>query len=370
MKHVLDTHAAVPAAVSSQLDTLRGLSAIAVLVSHSNQIIVAPTNHAMSATFGLLAQSAVMMFFALSGFLICKAITRNVTQHGRFSLPSYAADRFNRIVPPIAFSLLLVLTYWVLAPLVFSSGTRAFLHASAGAARQGFFLDIPSFTGTALFVNEFLTRTVSPNGPLWSLAYEAWYYVAAGLVATFRGRRGAVAALAVLMAFGALNRVFLLFSLVWFAGALVAVAHNTGLRLTGPSRAVGAVCLVAALVLGGMLLNPDKAWWGTRVQAFFSLSIGLFFASALHEIVRGTVAIRPVARGSAAFSYTLYIVHFPTLLMVYGVTEGWVHGNLAASWITATAAAIGCLLLSRWLARFIENWRPVRSAGSRPAART
>ena len=55
---------------SQQLESLRGMSAIVVLFSHCFQAFVAPFDASIYSFVRLLGQAGVMMFFALSGYLI------------------------------------------------------------------------------------------------------------------------------------------------------------------------------------------------------------------------------------------------------------------------------------------------------------
>jgi len=71
---------------SLQLESLRGISAIVVLFSHCFQAFIAPFDTSIYSWIRLLGQAAVMIFFALSGYLIGYSIQHNIHQHGQFNL--------------------------------------------------------------------------------------------------------------------------------------------------------------------------------------------------------------------------------------------------------------------------------------------
>ena len=71
---------------SLQLESLRGISAIVVLFSHCFQAFIAPFDTSLYSWVRLLGQAAVMIFFALSGYLIGYSIQHNIHQHGQFNL--------------------------------------------------------------------------------------------------------------------------------------------------------------------------------------------------------------------------------------------------------------------------------------------
>jgi peptidoglycan/LPS O-acetylase OafA/YrhL len=66
---------------SLQLESLRGVSAIVVLFSHCFQAFIAPFDLTLYSWVRLLGQAAVMMFFALSGYLIGTSIQNNIQQN-------------------------------------------------------------------------------------------------------------------------------------------------------------------------------------------------------------------------------------------------------------------------------------------------
>lgn len=362
---LLYKHLAVPREISPQLDTLRGLSAIVVMVGHANQILVPTIDPRIFAMFGLAAQAAVMVFFLLSGFLICKSITRICRDHGEFSPAVYAVDRINRVVPPFLFSVLLVLTLWWLAPLFFESGTRGFGPSWPFAARSEFALDAGSVIGTLLFLNGFAANTISANGPLWSLSFEVWYYVAAAMIASFRGLRGFALAALLMLVLGALNHQFLAFALVWFGGAAVAVAHNWRLVRPRLAKLMAGILFFGAFVAGGLFVAAATSIKTPQQLDFdllllYQLLVGVAFTALLHSIVTGHIALPPVASSTARFSYTLYIIHFPIMLFVFGVTQHIVRGRVFPALACAVGTCVGVLFLAKMLASKVENIRPIK----------
>jgi peptidoglycan/LPS O-acetylase OafA/YrhL len=359
---LLNSHRSVPDGVSRQLDTFRGLSAIAVLLGHASQVFIARWEPGMHVLFGLAANVAVMVFFALSGFLICKSITGNVARNGRFVPGEYAQARFNRIVPPFLAAMLLAVALWWLAPLVFPGGTRTFLPVAPHSARVAFELDARSLLGTLFFVNGFLAPTVSLNGPLWSLSFEVWYYVAAGIAAMSLGS-GWILSAALVLGLGLLSKTFPVLSIVWFAGAAIALAHDHRVDRSSLCRALGFVSLLAAAGAAVMFVLHAKA--NGRWLLAFQLSSGVVFACVLHRIVTGRSGIRPVFSRSADFSYSLYIVHFPILLFLYGIAGQW-RSTLAECVLWAIGGSCACLVVAYSL-RGVERIKPLGRARKLPA---
>jgi peptidoglycan/LPS O-acetylase OafA/YrhL len=65
--------------------------------------------------------------------------------------------------------------------------------------------------------------------------------------------------------------------------------------------------------------------------------------------------------GLAAFSYTLYVVHYPLLLLAYSLLHPFTHGHdwlFAMFVMAATVPAI--VVVAALLARVVENRRAIR----------
>lgn len=344
---------------SSQIDTLRGLSAIVVMSAHSFQIFIAPVNHSIYGVLGLIAQAAVMLFFVLSGFLITKSITRRYSSG--FSLSAYASDRANRIVPPLLVSLAICIILWAIAPFFFASKSTDFLYAGPFMARTGFDVEIISVIGSVAFLNGFLVKNIGANAPLWSLPFEVWYYLAAGIIAYCRGRKGLFIAAIFLVALGSLNKFFLLYSLVWFAGSGICIAHNNSYKLLKLSAISSLIFLPIGLAIGSYYLytltkieHPSQI--NMKVVALYNVMIGLFFATVLLMILNGKIKISTRFANSAAFSYTLYVIHFPIILFAYGALQEQVKSMFWAG-CAALASIFVCIAVARYTAKFAESAR-------------
>lgn len=367
--HFLNKYQPVSNDQSIRLDSLRGLSALLVAAAHAFQVFVAPVDHTLYGACGLLAQAAVMVFFVLSGFLITKSITRRYA--AGFSASRYAADRANRIVPPLIVSLAICLALWWLAPFVFSTGTREFMQASTFMARPRFEVDALSLAGSLLFLNGFITKNISANAPLWSLPFEVWYYVAAGLIAHYRGSLGAIAAIVLIACLGAMNKFFALYSLVWFAGSFVCIAHNNGYTLRRAIPAAGIAFSIFAIFIGGYYLYTfasfdSPAQINMKVVAIYNLSIGLSFSCFLLLLLQGRARSTVVLSGTSAFSYTLYVIHFPVLIFLYGALQPYVL-KLTPAMLAAIAGFTLCLIVSKYTAKHVESIRmfwPTRRTAS------
>lgn len=347
---------------SLELDSLRGLSAILVLIAHSFQIFVAPVNSSMYGMLGLIAQASVMLFFALSGFLITKSITNNYS-HG-FDVKKYCADRINRIIPPLLVSLAICIALWYMAPFAFPNGTRDFIHSSEFIAREGFYIDLNSLIGTLFFLNGFIVKNISANAPLWSLPYEAWYYVAAGIVASLRGKSGIIVSALLMIALGALSKTFFLYSIVWFSGAAACIAHNKNFN----DRILSSLILYAfssiSVAVGAYYLykftkitSPSQI--DMRIIALYNTCIGIAFSSLIFRVSTGKSTFIKHFSGTAKFSYTLYVIHFPILLFAYGASQPNVS-DITRSLVASVIGIAACIAISMSIAGSVETSKIIK----------
>lgn len=307
--------------VCAQLDSIRGLSALVVLVAHVLMLAVpAATTTPLLTVLRVPAQFSVLVFFALSGFLVTRSIIRN-HESGRFRFVPYACDRFNRIVPP----LLLAVALTVLL--------------------SGFSLSPGEVAGMLLFANGFAVDTPYINGPLWSLAIEVWLYVLAGMVATRRPLLVVLAAvLFAVLAFH--SRMFVLLTPVWFAGAALAL----GLRLWI------ALAPMVVLLIPLILRDGSIGAFVSRATPYTGMVAGMVVIAALYAVVLQRVRFPVIFKDSAAYSYTLYITHFPIALTMANLLEGG-----STTW--RVLAGVGIILVCWECARVfsvVERWKPLR----------
>ncbi|MBK8530123.1 MAG: acyltransferase family protein [Rubrivivax sp.] len=326
-----------------QLDALRGLAACVVLAGHLAQVFWQPfvdAGHALVHGFATASRHAVLVFFLLSGYLIAAGIQRNVVRQGRFQPETYAAARLARLLPPLA-GALLVTALAAIALALFTSPPPAL------QARPLEYL-------TALLM---LGGLEQANPVLWSLNIEARLYLIAGVAAwawTRRPRAAAGLALALLLTVlcTAERGDFLLFAAVWLTGAAAATLPPV-LQLWRRRLCVAALgtCLLLLLLqpLALSILEP-RPWLNAGIQ----LLAGLAYAVLLFDL-RWPRPLLLLPAAAAGFSYTLYLLHWPLLVLLMTALQPAVSRSaFTAAWGTALSAALA-LLLAWALARPLEQ---------------
>ncbi|HTP26786.1 MAG TPA: acyltransferase family protein, partial [Anaeromyxobacteraceae bacterium] len=189
------------------------------------------------------------------------------------------------------------------------------------------------------------------NGPLWSLKFEWWFYVLYPLLRLCARRSPWPVAIALWAAFAltpfgslwplALVRQIASAYAVWWLGALLA------------ERLAGRVTFnwFHAGTLAGLLLPLAAAHAdGTRADALWGLAFFGLLSIAFGLKARGwRLAAFEATRWLGALSYTLYVVHFPILVLLSGWLMsrsptaalprhfGWVFVGTAATLLVAYA---------------------------------
>ena len=331
------------------LCSLRGLAAIAVAMAHIFQFFLARYHPEYYRYVGLIAQSSVMVFFVMSGYLIGVSIQNNKSKNGYFAMSKYAISRFQRIYPPLVLSLVIILLMAFMAPHVFESGAQRFATASDEFIKgRGIFYWPSQIFSVLTFTNGLLPQGTPFNTPLWSLPFEAWYYVLAALLFTKKPFYILMAFLLAYSISGA-NIKFMIFGSVWFAGL--------GLSLIDVKGKIHTVlaCILTAITSWLAFSHGAKFITSGGDYTMYNMWFGLSFASLTYLFILCMNIRINIIPSSSRYSYTLYIIHYPIIMFMIGVFESRVMGGFYSSLPIAICAAAIALALAYKAAKYVEN---------------
>ena len=192
------------------------------------------------------------------------------------------------------------------------------------------------FIGNVLFVQTILVPQFGSNGPLWSISNEFWYYmifplvVLAAMAHLLWRRLVFLGIAAALLAF--IGPTKAAYFLMWLLGAGVMLLPVRQRQGAWSLLAVACFFLVGSslvrplvargrLVFEGMEINlfwPDLV---IAISAFFLMRIAFVaFEGRAHFI--GELADRMI-RGGAAFSFSLYVIHYPLINAGYFLAHSY-----------------------------------------------
>lgn len=348
--------------------SIRGVASLVVVIAHANQIFLLRyfgLDHFSAKLFGQLAAQAVMVFFLVSGYLITASILKNIHRNaGQFDLLSYSASRISRIYPPLIFSVLLCLViYLVISVFSLPGGHSPYgLSGDLYNTRVAYEVKMTDFLGLLLMEDGFLQA----NGPLWSLYIEWRIYIAAGcfalLVTVKRVSHKILVGILLMYVLLGLRKIdpnALFYAGIWAMGACAALVEiNASDRLYKVSRycwmfpVVVLVCFIASDPY--ILLNSWRL--SSNWERFFQFASGVLWGALLFRKSWLSDALdKATLRWVGNFSYTLYIVHFPLMLMVLSLTQEFVGYSFAISFIVAVSSVLFVVFLSFFAGRHIEE---------------
>jgi peptidoglycan/LPS O-acetylase OafA/YrhL len=314
-------------AQSNLINFLRWISAFVVVISHSRRLTFIPYddlgNPSISSSFFYLAtgfgHQAVIIFFVLSGYLVSSSLLKN-TFITRDVILRYFIDRFARIYPPLVLALIFTALATYCVSNFLEDPWRLFPSSNNGHFEK---LNTTSFDPITFFGNLFALQTVHVsvfgyNLPLWSLAYEIWFYIWFPLLViifsfnmiTWQRCICALILITTLMLMG--NHMSLYF-FIWLVGfSINYIVLPQAIKIKW----------IAWFLLGSVLLF-------TRVQSFIndlfildiilSLAVVLLIVSYKNVPDQRNQNKKLINKYMADFSYSLYLVHYPVIMILSSI---------------------------------------------------
>jgi peptidoglycan/LPS O-acetylase OafA/YrhL len=357
-------------AASQFVDAARWMAALVVVLHHATNIFINLAD-IMKASHGPLvyvwwfftafgfAHAGLVMFFVFSGVLVGGPLIRRMRENKPF-FRKYLIDRTIRI-------------YIVLVP-VLILGAAIDLSGRALFAGRGIYETV--FAGH--FEPAYLFATLASlqgiwfgafgtNEPLWSLGMEYWYYICFPLLflplSAWHGRGMKIFAfclgVAIFVALGLSGSYFAFGFWPWLIGVGVRLATKPLIRSKFLALAIWLVPMaIMRLAIPFPLIDqfPVKAAVDTvNALTVANLLLTLRFADTGFRFC----ALR-LHKTMADFSYSLYAIHLPVLVFIWGLCDmfirpGW-RGELAtpAHYAVAIGATLTVLAVAWLLSRATE----------------
>ncbi len=154
---------------------------------------------------------------------------------------------------------------------------------------------------------------------------------------------------------------FIFYALIWALGALVAIANSRVERVRAATRLSAWAAIVSVIAIAGwfavapdhdaFVVNRPPLLPGFVVQGLCSVCYAylLFSSNALNRVMPQALAT------TGDFSYSLYVIHYPLLLLGLSLTQNWMGASMGRTLIVSIAAIPAILLLARWFARYFED---------------
>ncbi|MBV8385020.1 MAG: acyltransferase, partial [Planctomycetaceae bacterium] len=324
----------------AELDALRGLAALAVVIFHANPAWLP------------MGWAAVDLFFVLSGYLITSIILRDGDSPG--FLRTFYIRRGLRTWP---IYYLIIAVVIALSPVLHRPahwpGLPYLLTYTQGLSR--------AWSGSATLFSTYLGHT-------WTLAIEEQFYLLWPALVLAAGRRR-LALLALACAAGsawARGHGFAMETLLArsdglaLGGWLAAIRHTSGTPARWTKGVRVALGMLGVLALGTLAARQGLGSRGLgRSPGLTVLAFNLAWLGTLDFVLThsGHLALRPLRwpplRQLGQVSYGLYLYHLPILLIAVDIGRGLgLPGKLYGLKVLAALACVPVAALS-W--RFIER---------------
>lgn len=342
------------------LDFARGLSALLVCAGHLRAALwvdyhaVANPAAWQKVVYFLtgLGHQAVIVFFVLSGFLVGGSV---LAPQRRFDLGRYFVARLSRLwmvlIPALLFTALVDHLIGLLDPGILSGDHYSILSSGPQA-------NYSDSACTFLFNVVFLQTIASPvfgtNGPLWSLANEFWYYFMFPFIfLSLRSQGGWLRRALCLSVFAAsfflVGINFAEGFVVWLFGVLAYRVQQSRDRSAENIHLIAAILAFLGALVADRLSLPDRL-----LGISGDWLVGGSFATLLVFVGgRGmpVVAAR-VSRWFSDISYTLYLFHFPLVVLFYAAFVRGHQLQPEGAGLAIYAAAMSALVVSSYLLWF------------------
>lgn len=306
--------------LSVYLDILRITAALLVFAYHAK---AKRLNGEWLSSIGSFGHDAVIIFFVLSGFVIAYTADRAAAQNSNINL--FLKSRLAR------------LTSVAIPALIFTVIADAIgQHFKPELYVAPYYIDsspILRFIYNLLFLNEvwFSSWRAFSNGPFWSLSYEFFYYLLFSAAFFLNGKRRIIACCSIVVIAG--PKILLLIP-TWLIGVfLYRISRNLSITpTTGLLLILSSICIY---ILYRMAELPEKLHKFTEVSLGSNFVQQLKFSQwflndylvailvAMHILGIAAVASKvrvgkntgSCIRKVAGMTFTLYLFHYPLLLL-------------------------------------------------------
>jgi len=349
------------------LDSCRGLPALIVVFHHiytrfQNLFTNGPTwlQYYFQFISGLNEQ-AVLFFFLLSGFSICLSV-KNELPISKSAFNYYAYRRLKRILP---------LYYFAIAFTFFCGLLNSTLFINDDFSTKNLLGNIFFLQSSKAYKGNWFAP-YGDNGPLWSLSFEMFYYFLLPLfvllifkfcktktLSSATNRIALIVSFAISIVCVLLNKVFFFpyiafaaLFYVWYAGYFVATVYLK--EYIAIDKNFLSLVLIAVMLFTMNYITPsatlNRLFFGSCLASVFFI-LYLLRKRLPYSFVAGVERIfNFLFYAAGTGSYTLYLLHYPFLMVIKKYQQ-------VALWQLIAAMTI-FIIFCIWLERYVvaKKW--------------
>jgi len=154
------------------------------------------------------------------------------------------------------------------------------------------------------------------------------------------------------------NDLFFYYSPVWFAAFFLSFSPKVcDQRFDLVINFVGSLLTAVSIYFAYkfMVAIVENSPTVFRDNVIFNLSFGFFSVIAIAKIENGLLKVTQSFSGLANFSYTLYLIHFPILLFIFGVFQPYFFKSIWLNFAISFMGILFILAISKFISIASEN---------------
>lgn len=310
------------------LELLRGMAALAVCLSHLRNFLFIDYINLESPSFltslfyfsTSLGHSAVIIFFVISGYLVGGQCYNNFISN-KFLFKKYLIDRMVRLWTVLIPALLLTLIIDMIGiRLIESVGYDGYFYNILGSGpitfNDAYNYSISTFIGNLFFLQTILNPIYGSNSPLWSLAYEFWYYLFFPILLFFYLYDKKYK---FLYFFSLIFLIIYLFPSDLVIGFIYWLFGFIGYILNRNYLNSGKLFLKFFSLFSFLLFLLIDQFYKTYIShIFLSISTGILILN-WNDFSLKSIYLKKIILFFSNISFSLYLIHFPIMAFIFFV---------------------------------------------------
>lgn len=343
--------------LSYTLNFLRWFAAFLVVINHLRSLMFVDYYEVIEKTiftklfyfFTGFGHESVIVFFILSGFLVGGEFIKYPKTNKYFKI--YFVKRFSRIFIVFIPALIIGCTFDLIGSNYFNFNNiySNSYHLSAMNYEVTERIGIIPFITNLLMLQTSLGDTLGSNGPLWSLANEWWYYVLFPVIYLILFHKSNLLKVSliifVICMLLILNNYIFLYFLIWILGTYI-YKYNTNIKFPFINLFSFLLLILSFSISRINLLD-------SVILSDFLIALTLvFFINNLINSESKIIFLGKKNSFLADFSYSVYLFHFPVLLLIVSILSYFEMGVKSIPNITSYGI-FGILIIFVYLFSFI-----------------
>lgn len=305
------------------LDLIRWIAAMFVVIGHLRSLLFCSYQNVEYKTISIkifyfltsLGHESVVVFFILSGYLVGGKLIKEVKTNN-FKWNVYLIKRITRLyvvlIPAlvVGFSLDYIgIKYFNLSEIYSNSFSLPSLNYNVEDR-----VNLNTFILNLLMLQKSFSNTFGSNGPLWSLAYEFWYYILFPTILIIYNYKNSsfhiiiISSILLTSILLILNIQIIIYLGIWIIGAILSYFKKAHLKLRFS---------IPILLITLIIIKSNIIVFTELNDLLLAVSISIIINSIQNKELK--THWEKLNLKLADFSFTLYLFHYPFIVFLISI---------------------------------------------------